>query len=70
MRAAPSRPCTSRTTARASTGPEHAPSACTKRAAISISMVGAKAQAMLAAKKRVTPASSTGRRPKRSESGP
>ena len=53
-----------------STGPAHAVIPWTKRPMISASMDVANTQAKLAATYRLTPASSTGRRPNRSESGP
>ncbi len=56
--------------ARLTTMPVAPPSACRKRAAISCGRVSAKMQAALAATIRPRPHSSTGRRPKRSDSGP
>ena len=60
----------SRTTARPMTGPAQAPIACRKRATSSTSSDGAKAASTEAARKMTKPASITGRRPKRSLSGP
>ena len=56
--------------ARLTTMPVAPPSACRNRAAISCGRVSAKTQAALAITIRPRPASSTGRRPKRSDSGP
>lgn len=60
----------SRTTAREITIPAQPPSAWTKRAPISHSRFGAKAQATDARVKMLTPSSSGMRRPTRSASGP
>src|SRR5215203_4076237 len=56
--------------ARATTGPTLAPTPCTKRAATSIASDVLPAQISPASVKSASPASSTGRRPQRSESGP
>ena len=56
--------------ARLTTMPVAPPSACRKRAAISCGSVCASEQPMLAATIRARPASSTGRRPNLSDSGP
>ncbi|MOA30626.1 hypothetical protein D3C78_1517300 [compost metagenome] len=69
-RAAPIGSHRSRTTARDTTIPAQPPSAWTKRAAISHSRFGAKAQATEARVKMTTPSSSGMRRPSRSASGP
>ena len=61
---------TSRMTARPSTRPLHPPSACTTRAAISVSAPGASPAMVLPRAYSTSPAISTGRRPKRSEIGP
>ena len=60
----------SRTTARAITAPAQPPRAWTKRAAIRVSMFGARAQTTEATKKTTIPTNSGRRRPKRSEAGP
>ncbi len=56
--------------ARLTTMPVAPPSACRKRAAISCGSVCASEQPMLAATISARPASSTGRRPNLSDSGP
>ena len=56
--------------ARASTTQTHEPTACTKRAAIKSSIVGATMQITVATPKITRAASITGLRPKRSASGP
>ena len=50
--------------------PVEAPSDCTTRAAIRPAMPAAKIAAVLATLASASPASTTGRRPKRSDSGP
>lgn len=60
----------SRTTARDTTIPAQPPRAWMKRAVINHSRLGARAQATEARVNSVTPASSGGRRPKRSAMGP
>ena len=50
--------------------PVEAPSDCTARAAIRAAMLAAKIAAVLATLASARPASTTGRRPKRSERGP
>ncbi len=56
--------------ARLTTMPEAPPSAWKKRATISCGRLSAKMQATLATTIKPRPASNTGRRPKRSDSGP
>jgi len=60
----------SRTMARPSARQVHPPTAWTMRAAISVSISGASAQAMLASVNSVIPASRGRRRPMASDSGP
>ena len=60
----------SRTTARPSTGPAQAPKACSRRATTSVVMESASAHTTEDSTKTSMPHSITGRRPKRSDSGP
>ncbi len=70
MEAARSRSNRSRTMARLKTTPAEAPSACSTRAAIRAPTVPTAIASRLAAAESARPAISTGRRPKRSDSGP
>jgi hypothetical protein len=60
----------SRTAARPSTRPAQPPIDCRMREPISTPALGAQAVTTLAAVNKVRPASSTGRRPNRSDTGP
>ena len=70
IEAARSRSKRSRMMARPITMPVEAPTACTKRATISAPIEEAAIAASEATTLRLRPASTTGRRPKRSDSGP
>ncbi len=65
-----SRPYTSWMMVRVKTSPAELPAACTRRPMINASGVGANPETALPRQKSAVPVSSTGRRPKRSASGP